>query len=167
MNAEQERLALEILSKSLDITVATNRADGWPQATTVSFVSDGLTLYFGTWSRSQKAANITRDGRVSVTADAPYTNWEGIRSLSMAARAEFVTDAVELARVGEGGPDFLPRRLDDARQREIERGIHGVVHLHLSFLAGFVTKASSRSVRASQTLRWVASQASAALSAFF
>ena len=101
MNAEQERLALEILSKSLDITVATNRADGWPQATTVSFVSDGLTLYFGTWSRSQKAANITRDGRVSVTADAPYTNWEGIRSLSMAARAEFVTDPVELARVGD------------------------------------------------------------------
>ncbi len=57
---EQERLALDILDKALDITIATNRPDGWPQATTVSFVSAGLTLYFGTDAHSQKSANIER-----------------------------------------------------------------------------------------------------------
>lgn len=97
----QRKLVLEILDKAMDITVATNRPDGWPQATTVSFVSEGLNLYFGTWTGSQKAANIARDDRVSVTADAPYRSWEEIKSLSMAARAEFVTDPAELARVGD------------------------------------------------------------------
>ncbi len=101
MNAAQEKLALEILAKALDITVATNRPDGWPQATTVSFVSDGLNLYFGTDAYSQKSANIELDGRVSVTANAPYRVWEEIRSLSLAGDAWFVTDPAELSRVGE------------------------------------------------------------------
>jgi hypothetical protein len=28
------------------MTIATLRADGWPQATTVGYVTEGLTLYF-------------------------------------------------------------------------------------------------------------------------
>lgn len=98
---EHYRLALDILDKALDITVATNRADGWPQATIVSFVSDGMTLYFGTWTKSQKAQNIARDKRVSVTAGAPYDTWDKIRSLSLAGEAEVVTDPAEMARVGQ------------------------------------------------------------------
>ena len=101
ITAEQERQVREILDKALDITVATLRPDGWPQATTVSFVSDGLNLYFGTWTQSQKAANIRRDPRVSVTANAPYTSWDTIRSLSLAGEAAFVTGPAEQARVGE------------------------------------------------------------------
>jgi PPOX class probable F420-dependent enzyme len=98
---EQERLVRDILGKALDITVATIRPDGWPQATTVSFVSDGLNLYFGTWTQSQKIANIKRDPRVSVTANAPYTSWDTIRSLSLAGEAALVTAPAEQARVGE------------------------------------------------------------------
>mgnify|MGYP001815075172 CR=1 FL=1 len=37
-----------------DLTIATVRKDGYPQATTVSYVNDGLTIYFGTTSDSQK-----------------------------------------------------------------------------------------------------------------
>ncbi len=101
MTQEDLKLALDILEKSVDITVATNRPDGWPQATTVSFVSDGLKLYFGTWSKSQKATNIARDPRVSVTADAPYQTWDQIRSLSLAGEATIVTDPQEMAHVGQ------------------------------------------------------------------
>ena len=89
------------MKRAVDITIATNRPDGWPQATTVSLVSDGLTLYFGTDAYSQKSANIEIDGRVSVTANAPYRAWEEIRSLSLAGDASFVTNPSELARVGE------------------------------------------------------------------
>jgi nitroimidazol reductase NimA-like FMN-containing flavoprotein (pyridoxamine 5'-phosphate oxidase superfamily) len=40
------------------MTVATNRADGWPQATTVGYVNDGLTLYFLCDPESQKAQTL-------------------------------------------------------------------------------------------------------------
>lgn len=101
MRPSERSNILDILAKAVDITVATNRQDGWPQATTVSFVSDGLTLYFGTGSKSQKAANISKDSRVSVTATAPYQTWDGIRGVSLAGHAEFVTDPKEIARIGE------------------------------------------------------------------
>ena len=37
---------LELLDQHRLMTVATNRSDGWPQATTVGYVNDGLTIYF-------------------------------------------------------------------------------------------------------------------------
>jgi nitroimidazol reductase NimA-like FMN-containing flavoprotein (pyridoxamine 5'-phosphate oxidase superfamily) len=49
------------------MTLATNRPDGWPQATTVGYVNDGLTIYFLCSPQSQKAANLARDSRVSLT----------------------------------------------------------------------------------------------------
>lgn len=101
MTEDQEKLALEILEKTPDITIATLRPDGWPQATTVSFVSNGLDIYFGTDAHSQKSANIARDSRVSVTVNAPYQTWDQIRGLSLAGEASFVADPAELARVGE------------------------------------------------------------------
>ncbi len=88
-----------VLASASDLTVATNRADGWPQATTVSYVADGTTIYFGTWAKSQKAQNITRDPRVSIAITAPYASWDAIRGVSLAGRAKRVTDATELERV--------------------------------------------------------------------
>ena len=35
-----------LLDQHRIMTVATLRPDGWPQATTVGYVNDGLTLYF-------------------------------------------------------------------------------------------------------------------------
>jgi hypothetical protein len=37
---------LELLNQHRLMTIATNRPDGWPQATTVGYVNDGLTIYF-------------------------------------------------------------------------------------------------------------------------
>ena len=53
---------LELLDQHQLMTLATNRPDGWPQATTVGYVNDGLTI-----SQSQKAANLARGSRVSLT----------------------------------------------------------------------------------------------------
>jgi len=49
--------------------VATNRPDGRPQATTVGYVSDGLTIYFLCGAKSQKAGNLARIAGFSLTVD--------------------------------------------------------------------------------------------------
>jgi general stress protein 26 len=92
---------LKILDQAVDLTLATIRPDGWPQATTTSYVHDGLTIYIGVGPEGQKAKNVARDKRVSLTFNVPYRSWQEIRGLSMAAEAERVIDPQEMARVGE------------------------------------------------------------------
>lgn len=87
-----------ILSRGKDLTIATVREDGYPQATTVSYVNDGLNIYFVCEATAQKARNIARDGRVSLTVDLHYGDWGEIEGLSMAAVAERVSDPEELAK---------------------------------------------------------------------
>jgi nitroimidazol reductase NimA-like FMN-containing flavoprotein (pyridoxamine 5'-phosphate oxidase superfamily) len=48
---------IAILDGANDMAIATVRDDGYPQATTVSYVHDGLTIYFGCGVSSQKASN--------------------------------------------------------------------------------------------------------------
>lgn len=80
------------------MTLATNRPDGWPQATTVGYVNDGLTIYFLCGPESQKAQNLARDNRVSLTIDHDVADPMAITGLSMAAYAHPVTDPAELAK---------------------------------------------------------------------
>jgi nitroimidazol reductase NimA-like FMN-containing flavoprotein (pyridoxamine 5'-phosphate oxidase superfamily) len=81
------------------MTLAMLRPDGWPQATTVGYVNDGLMLYFLCGIGSQKDANITRDNRVSLTIDHDADQVMEITGLSMAARAYAVTDRSEAVKV--------------------------------------------------------------------
>ena len=92
---------LSILKRAGEMTIATIRSDGYPQATTVNYVSDGLIIYFGCAAESQKARNIACNDRVSLTITLPSFNWEEIRGLSMGGRASPVTDPVEISRVSE------------------------------------------------------------------
>jgi PPOX class probable F420-dependent enzyme len=89
---------LRLLDEHRTMSIATLRPDGWPQATTVGYAHDGLTLYFLCGRDSQKAANIARDERVSLTIDEETPQVMEIPGLSMAARARAVTDPVEAER---------------------------------------------------------------------
>ena len=89
---------LELLGQHRLMTVATNRPDGWPQATTVGYVNDGLTIYFLCSPQSQKAANLARDSRISLTIDHDVSDPMAIVGLSMAAQAQQVTDPTEVAK---------------------------------------------------------------------
>jgi len=86
---------LALLAKHRKMTIATLRPDGWPQATTVGYGNEGLTIYFLCGPDSQKAANLARDNRVSLTIDDDTGQVMSIDGLSMAARAKVVTDPVE------------------------------------------------------------------------
>jgi nitroimidazol reductase NimA-like FMN-containing flavoprotein (pyridoxamine 5'-phosphate oxidase superfamily) len=60
---------LTLLDQHRIMTIATLRPDGWPQATTVGYVNEGLTLYFLCGLDSQKAKNLAHDDRISLTID--------------------------------------------------------------------------------------------------
>jgi nitroimidazol reductase NimA-like FMN-containing flavoprotein (pyridoxamine 5'-phosphate oxidase superfamily) len=98
MLADIKTKILDLLAQHRIMTVATVRPDGWPQATTVGFVSDGLTLYFLCSRDSQKAANLSSDNRVSLTIGGDTPNPMAIEGLSMAARAYPVSSPAERAK---------------------------------------------------------------------
>jgi hypothetical protein len=91
---------LAILEAGKDLTLATLREDGGPQATTVSYASDGLAIYFGCSAQSQKARNLARDPRVSLTIDMPYESWDQIRGLSLGGTAVRMTDPGQALEIG-------------------------------------------------------------------
>jgi nitroimidazol reductase NimA-like FMN-containing flavoprotein (pyridoxamine 5'-phosphate oxidase superfamily) len=99
MDEQMSRKILALLDQHRIMTVATLRPDGWPQATTVGYANDGLTIYFLCGLDSQKAANIARDNRVSLTIDHDTDQVMEITGLSMAARAEPVLDHGEGEKV--------------------------------------------------------------------
>ena len=101
MDPTLRREILDILSEASDLTVATLREDGYPQATTVSYANDDLEIYFGTSAGSQKAKNLARNAKVSATVCLPYRDWGEIRGLSMSGKAERLTDPPHIARAEE------------------------------------------------------------------
>jgi PPOX class probable F420-dependent enzyme len=111
MDETLKRKILEILDQHRIMTLATLRPDGWPQATTVGYASEGLTLYFLCGAESQKARNLARDRRVSLTIDHDTPDPMAITGLSMAAEAEPVDDPAEvqkfLAMLAKKYPEYL------------------------------------------------------------
>ena len=99
MDASMHRRIVDLLDSHRIMTIATLRPDGWPQATVVGYVNEGLTLYFLCGLDSQKAANIARDERVSITVASDADDVMRITGLSMAARAHPVLDPAEAARI--------------------------------------------------------------------
>lgn len=89
-----------ILTEGMDTTIATLRPDGAPHATTVSYASDGVAIFFGCGDRSQKAANLARDSRVALTVNLPHKDWAQIRGLSISGRAHELRDPDDIALVG-------------------------------------------------------------------
>ena len=90
---------LAIMDAHRVMTIATLRPVGWPQATTVGFAHEGLALYFLCGPESQKAKNIGRDARVSITIDHDEPQVMKITGLSIAARATQIKDAKEAQRI--------------------------------------------------------------------
>src|SRR5512140_2595971 len=99
MDDEIRGKILTLLDQHRIMTVATNRPDGWPQATTVGYANEGLTLYFLCGLNSQKSKNLARDDRVSITIDHETPQVMEITGLSMAAHAQPVTDPAEAQKV--------------------------------------------------------------------
>ena len=101
MKREFKRQIVDLLNEHRIMTIATNRADGWPQATVVGYGNDGLVIYCLIARDSQKYANIMRDPRVSLAIAKDYPQPLQIKGLSIAATVAEVTDAGEIDHVAE------------------------------------------------------------------
>jgi nitroimidazol reductase NimA-like FMN-containing flavoprotein (pyridoxamine 5'-phosphate oxidase superfamily) len=45
MKSEYKRQIIDLLNRHRIMSIATNREDGWPQATIVGYANDGLIIY--------------------------------------------------------------------------------------------------------------------------
>jgi len=111
MDEEIRKKILTLLDQHRIMTIATLRPDGWPQATTVGYLNEGLTLYFLCGLDSQKAANLARDDRVSLTIDHDTPDLMAITGLSMAAHARPVADRTEAGKVLQMFPLKYPEQV--------------------------------------------------------
>jgi nitroimidazol reductase NimA-like FMN-containing flavoprotein (pyridoxamine 5'-phosphate oxidase superfamily) len=99
MDEKTQRTIVGILDRGRIMSLATLRPDGWPQATTVGYVNEGVSVYFLCGLDSQKAANLARDDRVSLTVNDDPADIMKITGLSMAGHARPVEDPAEGARI--------------------------------------------------------------------
>jgi general stress protein 26 len=103
---------LKVLDESAEMSLATCRPDGFPQATTVNFVHDQLTLYCAVGLDSQKAHNIRANGKVSATINRPKRDWNDLQGLSIGGTATIVAAEAQMRIVA----DRLLRRFPHLRQ---------------------------------------------------
>lgn len=99
MDQTIKRTIVDLLDRHRIMSLATLRPDGWPQATTVGFVNEGLSIYFLCGLDSQKAQNLAQDDRVSLTINDDPEDVMQITGLSMAGHAQPVEDHAEAARL--------------------------------------------------------------------
>ena len=101
MKREFKRRIVDLLDEHRIMTVATNRTDGWPQATVVGYANDGLIIYCFVARDSQKFSNIMRDPRVSLAIARDYPQPLQIKGLSIAAQAVVIEDKGEIDHANE------------------------------------------------------------------
>ena len=141
MEAAIKAEILRLLAQHRKLTLATLRPDGWPQATTVGYANDDLTVYFLCAPDSQKAVNLARDDRVSLTIDDDTAQVMSIEGLSMAARAHLVTDPSEAEKalrlmMQRYPPQEAPLPVPDAANVRIFRVTPTVISV-LDYSKGF------------------------------
>ena len=135
-----EQKAVDILSQYRLMALATLRADGWPQATMVSYANEGLLLYFVISRASQKYANIERDSRVSIVIGRDFDDPAQIKALSIAANASEVRDPKQRERaidlILERHPALAKLRRPDPRHSAVMRAYCSIVTI-LDYSKGF------------------------------
>jgi general stress protein 26 len=96
MKREFKHQIIELLDQHRLVTLATNRPDGWPQATVVGYVNDGLILYTFIDRDSQKFTNLKHDKRISGAVAKDYPQPLQIKGLSFGGLAEVCNDPGEV-----------------------------------------------------------------------
>jgi nitroimidazol reductase NimA-like FMN-containing flavoprotein (pyridoxamine 5'-phosphate oxidase superfamily) len=101
MKREFKRQIIALLDGHRIMTIATNRPDGWPQATVVGYANDGLVIYCFIARDGQKYENVRSDPRVSIALAKDYPQPLQIKGLSLAGRALVVEDHIEVGHARE------------------------------------------------------------------
>ncbi|HSQ99164.1 MAG TPA: pyridoxamine 5'-phosphate oxidase family protein [Sphingomicrobium sp.] len=115
-----EQPAIAILNQNRLMSIATVRADGWPQTTIVGYANEGWRIYFLIYRTSQKFENISRDDRVSIAVGHEPRDLHEIKAVYAGCHAHEVTDLKERSHawmlLGERHPnltDLAPPQDDE------------------------------------------------------
>lgn len=98
MTPAAKRFILDQFKKNRIMSLATVRSDGYPQATTVTYANDGLTLYFACDRNGQNVRNLRRSPKVSLTINKDTADWKKITGLSMGATAKVLDKPADAQR---------------------------------------------------------------------
>ena len=112
MEANIRKFVVTLLGAERDMTFATVRPDGYPQANIVSYANDGLTVFFATARNSQKVRNLLACAKASITVAAPYADWGDIRGVSMGGAALLLQDGSDEQR---RAADLLTRKFPEVK----------------------------------------------------
>lgn len=82
-NEELKRRIVKALGSCHTMALATIRPDGFPQATTVNYINNGVTLYFAADATSQKSGNINLNNKVSAAIAVQSTDFAKLAGLSL------------------------------------------------------------------------------------
>lgn len=95
-----EKTIVQYLRKHYGGTLSTVREDGSPQASGITYVNDGLTIYFAMDPESYKKKNVDRNPNVGMAIFKDYYRWDNARAVQLAGKCELVTDGDEMAKIG-------------------------------------------------------------------
>jgi PPOX class probable F420-dependent enzyme len=98
MTPASKRFILGQLKSHHNMSLATVRPDGYPQATTVAYANDGLALYFACDRNSQKVRNLRRSPKVSLTVNKDWAGWKKITGLSIGGTAKVLERPADTRR---------------------------------------------------------------------
>ena len=140
MNRKIRKFILDLLRDHKIMSLATIRPDGYPQATTVAYANDGLTLYFACDRDSQKARNIKKCKKVSLTIDRDCEDLCKIKGLSMAAAAEVLKEPAAVRRglklLGSKFPEMVEMSEENLAATAVVKVIPKVVSV-IDYRKGF------------------------------
>jgi nitroimidazol reductase NimA-like FMN-containing flavoprotein (pyridoxamine 5'-phosphate oxidase superfamily) len=77
------------------MTVATAAPDATPRAATVSYATEGMTIYFSTGPSTEKYKNIASKPAVACTVDEDEKDWSKIKGVQLTGFATIVEDEEE------------------------------------------------------------------------
>ncbi len=139
MDRATRQLVLHLLEDGEVMTIATVRPDGWPQATTVTYANDGLTLYFSCDHDCQKVRNLARSDKVSLTVNGEVQDWNRIQGLSMGGTARLARPAEArrgLALLGRKYPPLADLSPEDLAETAVVKVTPRVISV-IDYTRGF------------------------------
>lgn len=92
MNPDATARILQLLDECVDLTLATVRPDGAPQANIVNFAHEGLEIFVATDRSSAKVRNLVSCERAALALRGDYSRWSEVRGLSIDAIGEVLAD---------------------------------------------------------------------------
>lgn len=125
---------LDVLRSQHLMTLATLRPDGFPQATTLNYISDGFTIYFATDAASQKAGNIKLNSKVAVAIARETQDFYKLTGLSLSGTASRLLDKERADEIAIRLFCALPQSKRFVPQDRRQLAVFGIVPVAISLV---------------------------------